>query len=699
MNIKKGYVYVRINKWWTDEKVVKCGVSQDPINRGSPYITGEFERGEYTYIVEIPLDKLTVLDKCFKKYFKDYNVYKGGGTEFYKNDIIDLIEPYLQKTNIIHKILSKEEINELNRINEYKKKNSIIDTYIKKIQKRIKPYIWTEREYQTNIINFSKYELLSHNKLYIELPTGGGKSYIVYNLFEYLKSDFIIIVSPRKIVNLQNMSKKYLQILKDNYIIFNFSTDNNFDEYLKLSNKKIVSCCTQSINKIYEKISSNKITNITIWFDEAHWGVEKWIPILNDDTQFWLLNNKHIKYRIFTSASPNKGKILKNENIFGKLYSPIKINELIRLKWLTSIKPYVYSENIKNIDILNYIITDFNEKERNYGFSFHNKQNNAFKLFYKHYILYKENKTHIKPFLGVSDNFNIEKEPILQEILLDYEYRDIKTYEKTIYSICYVVAKYSMGYDFNKIDYIHFSDPKLSIQDIIQCIGRGIRPDELGKNGSNKNKILVISLPVYIDNIDNIDNKYETIIEVLKYLLYDIKISFEEIEFKRYTSNPKTTLEENEELKNRYISNPKTTLEENEELKNDVKSILLNLLELESKNNAISTIYDKHQIDEIVEDNTSLSSQVVKKCRNSKECFTNGQRIRHNNWIGIYDYKNNAIIYNGKKYQGRSPLNQFVTSHYKIERNDRVYNANAWTECECEINGIWISTDNLQKIR
>jgi len=50
-------------------------------------------------------------------------------------------------------------------------------------------------------------------------------------------------------------------------------------------------------------------------------------------------------------------------------------------------------------------------------------------------------------------------------------------------------------------------------------------------------------------------------------------------------------------------------------------------------------------------------------------------------------------------YKGRSPLNQFVISHYKIERNYRVYNANAWTECKCEINGIWISTDNLQKIR
>ncbi len=77
---------------------------------------------------------------------------------------------------------------------------------------------------------------------------------------------------------------------------------------------------------------------------------------------------------------------------------------------------------------------------------------------------------------------------------------------------------------------------KLSIQDIKQCIGRGIRPDELGMNGSNKEKVLNISLPVYIE--ENMDTNYEKILEVLKYLMYDIEIPFEKIDFKnRYNPN------------------------------------------------------------------------------------------------------------------------------------------------------------------
>ena len=582
MNKTNGYIYIRNHPSYDVENACKIGKTSNIPERDTQYATGEIKRGYFEEVFEVPIQKMNIVERLIQHEFRELNVKYDAGTEFYNKKIITIIEPYLITLGIKYKKLSKQEIGDLIRCNRVRKivKKINIQSLINVLKsKRINnQYIWNEREYQRKIINFSKNELLSKNKLYIELPTGGGKSYIVYSLFEYLKSEFIIIVSPRKIVNSQNVSQKYLQILNDNYIVFNCSTDNNFDQYLRLSNKKIVICCTQSINKIYEKILSIPITNITIWFDEAHWGIEEWIDTVNDNinSHFWLLDNKHIKYRIFTSASPNKIKILQNENIFGKLYYSIKVKELINLNWLSKIKPYIYSENINNVDNINYIIFDFNERKRKFGFSFHNKQKNAFNLFYKHYIQYKSNKTHIKPFLLISDSFMNEKESKLQEIVLEYNYRDIKTYETTYYSIGYVVAKYSMGYDFNKIDFICLSDPKLSIKDIKQCIGRGIRPDGLGQYGSNKEKILIVSLPVYIDDIN--DNKYETIIEVLKYLLYDIEISFEEIEFK-----------------NRYTVSSKEVKQNSNEYDgiNNIKSILLNLLNLENRRIALAITYEK----------------------------------------------------------------------------------------------------------
>ena len=583
MNQTEGYIYIRNHSSYDVDNACKMGKANNIPERDTQYATGEIKRGYFEAVFKVPIEKVGIIERLLQNEFRELNIKYDAGIEFYNKKIINLIEPYLITLGIKYKKLSNQEISDLVRCNRVRQtmKKINIESFIEVLKSKTitnKKYNWHEREYQTTIINFSKNELLLQNKIYIELPTGGGKSYIVYNLFEYLKSEFIIIVSPRKIVNSQNISQKYLEILKDKYITYNYSTDNNFDEYLRSSNKKIVICCTQSIDKIYEKILSNSITNITIWFDEAHWGIEEWIDNLSHNviSQFWLLNNKHIKYRIFTSASPNKPKILQNENIFGKLYSPIKVKELINLNWLSLIKPYVYSENQQNVDNIKYIISDFNEKNRKFGFSFHNKQKNAFNLFYKHYIQYKNDKTNVKPFLLVSDNFTIEKEPKLQEIKLEYDYRDIKTYENTIYSIGYVVAKYSMGYDFNKLDFICLSDPKLSIQDIKQCIGRGIRPDELGQYGSNKEKILIISLPIYID--ENCDNKYEKIIEVLKYLLYDIEIPFEEIEFEnRYSPSFKEV-----ELNSNEYDGIK-----------DVKSILLNLLELENKLTAYATTYEK----------------------------------------------------------------------------------------------------------
>ena len=149
---------------------------------------------------------------------------------------------------------------------------------------------------------------------------------------------------------------------------------------------------------------------------------------------------------------------------------------------------------------------------------------NAFNLFYKHYINYKANKTIIKPFLLVGNDFS---EPLIIE--LDYDYKNIDIFQSNNQSIGYVVAKYSIGYDFNKMDFISICDTKLSTKDITQCIGRGLRSDELGEDNTNLEKILVVFIPTFIDS--EIENKFEKIIEVLKYLIIDIELTFDKIIF------------------------------------------------------------------------------------------------------------------------------------------------------------------------
>lgn len=84
-------------------------------------------------------------------------------------------------------------------------------------------------------------------------------------------------------------------------------------------------------------------------------------------------------------------------------------------------------------------------------------------------------------------------------------------------------------------------------------------------------------------------------------------------------------------------------------------------------------------------------------CRDMPRCFKNGQRIRHkigdNSWVGIYNTKLSAVCYDNQEFY---TLNQFVMAHYAIVNPSRK-TANAWRECECDINNKWVSTYSLPK--
>jgi len=86
----------------------------------------------------------------------------------------------------------------------------------------------------------------------------------------------------------------------------------------------------------------------------------------------------------------------------------------------------------------------------------------------------------------------------------------------------------------------------------------------------------------------------------------------------------------------------------------------------------------------------------VKGCRAMAKCFTNGQRIRHTiginkTWTGTYDSSKNGIVCDGKFYT--SPSN-FALMHNRVYNPARM-STGGWKECECEVDGKWISTYSL----
>jgi len=84
-------------------------------------------------------------------------------------------------------------------------------------------------------------------------------------------------------------------------------------------------------------------------------------------------------------------------------------------------------------------------------------------------------------------------------------------------------------------------------------------------------------------------------------------------------------------------------------------------------------------------------------CRDMAKCFKDGQSIRHiikpdKEWIGTYNSLEKGIIYKEKCYKY---LSTFTQEHYSAVRKDRCKQSNGWKECECEVDGKWISTFNL----
>ena len=388
---------------------------------------------------------------------------------------------------------------------------------------------FNDRQYQLDIIEIGYNILMSLFKFYLELATGGGKSVIVFNIFKKIKPDTIVIFTPRKNINKQNISKKYLSLLGKSYNVFDNNSGKCFNSFYK-KGKNIIVACIQSYEKIYEYLTKYDMGDVFLWFDEAHWMVENWTNTELTYPQKYILTSENIKYRLFSSASPNTKKVEENENIFGKLLKHINVKDLIELKYLCPIIPYIFEVKEYNVDYCKTILKDFKQYERHWGLSFHNNCINAFNMFYKHYEYYKNGLTYIKPYLLISLTKDILNDERYKNIRLNYDYKDFVKYEEIINSIAYVVKKCDMGYDFSKIDYISLTDKKMGLADLIQCIGRGLRPDKLGENGTNLLKQLYLMIPNYIDE-DEVD-KYDSIISVMQYLQYDIGLEWNDFKFK-----------------------------------------------------------------------------------------------------------------------------------------------------------------------
>jgi superfamily II DNA or RNA helicase len=674
------YFYIQSNKDWNYENKVKYGITSDPYSRLKT--DQHSHRSSYKYLFKysflensykLPfkeIDKIISiisrnseniqeLRNYYKLEFKylsiinNYLVNDGGGTEFiYSNGIDILLEIIRKEFKIFGIIIQEVNFNEIEKINNSNKCEKINFNNLFKFN-GINKNIFELRDYQKEIIEKGTELIKTNNKLYLELATGGGKSYISYSVINNLNPNIIIILTPRINICQQNINDKYIGLLKE-------------------PRPRIICKCIQSYEKIYSMIINENLRDILIWFDEAHWGLDNWCIYSNEKKDFLLTDNSHIKYRLFTSASPDKEHIYKYPAIFGNLYSPIKVSKLIQDKWLCDLKVFIYKDKYKTTDVnlINHSLEKFIELNKKLGMSFNNSCELAKNRFLYHYQLWKENKTIIKPYLLINDNSLKKFKEFNKEITNDFF--DITNYNGDNKGIAYVVSMYSMGYDNKEIDLLIFNDPKLSIKDIKQSIGRGTRPDGEGKEGKNLNKETAIILPVFINENDNAD-KYDKIKQVLKYLIIDLELGLNNI----LLVNKKTNLS--------LITNNEITNEISEEL-DELKTIIYEInnknKQWNIKNLAIQLMMNNiHNLNdyEIYKNNNSYLNLPDKLFTSFKDFdFTYTYRIGENPCYNrkdciklIMEYKDEILYQDDIKNNNEKLM-------YLIEINKRIPNECLW---------------------
>jgi superfamily II DNA or RNA helicase len=555
----KGFIYLRDNNWWQKENVVKMGITTFAKDRNNTYITSEIERGEYICLIEISLDKMKILDKVLKTYFKVHNIYKGGGTEFYDRCIIDLLVPYLNDTNITFKVLTKDEMNSINRCDRIKNLPNIeivkkllntinIKNIIKQYKsKRAKKCNIIPSEHQQDVLNIIGEYFQTNNIGKLIWACGLGKALLSILIVKLLKYKAIVIGVPGNYLQLQIMNEVLKVFPNKKNILFVGSVKNNSIDITTDKNKindfiKNTKYNNEPKFVITTYSSCNLLTDNNIIFDlkigdEAHHlvGLEK-----EESKGFRIFHKINSKKTLFMTATE---KVIETQSHKMTLYS--MDDESIFGKYIDVKSVHWAIENLKITDYNILVLKNTESEVKNIISSLNlnnlNLHNINEELFISCYMTLKSmdkynDLTHILLYTTTIDDANQASKYI--ETILSTNIISIP--KEQIY---YISLHSKSNNDFDN-EVLKFKNSQFGIIACVNCFGEGVdiprlngvcvasnmhseirivqyllRPNRLDSNNPNKKAYIIIP---YIEgpenNWNNNKNSYANVRTITSHL-------------------------------------------------------------------------------------------------------------------------------------------------------------------------------------
>ena len=540
MNQEKGTIYIRDNELCRLKNIYKLGIASFAKNRDDSYNTYEHERGEFILIIEIPLDKMKIIDNLLKKYLQKERNYIGGGTEYYNRCIIDLIEPYLQQTYIEYKVLTKEEINSMNRrerLTPFIKKIKIIleNLRIKRTNKKI------PRSDQQIIIDKAFTYFQTNNEGIFSLTCGFGKSLLSLWIAKQLQSNTIVIGVPNKL-----LLKQWNTLIKELFpkikilVVSGGVSENDIQKFLESNNKCIIVTTYSSSHKV-KSVSQliNFKFDMKILDEVHHLTTMNSVSSKKSKKYIEMLYIPYIKQLSLTATLKlletlgDKENIISNDNVerFGKIIDQKNVLWAIEHDIICDyyIQTIITNEDKLEEQFNTFNITDENDKRLflsaycslktiNDGHSHHlliysNSMENSFKII-----------QYIKLLL---DNYFKFSEIYYSDYHSKKNTKDkesiINNFENAPYGIITCVYCLNEGWDFPLLDAVVFAENMTSNIRIVQSALRASR-----KNKKDVNKKTKIILPVLIKD-DWLENNENTDLRKVKEVIYQMGLEDETI--------------------------------------------------------------------------------------------------------------------------------------------------------------------------
>ena len=523
INNMNGYIYIRNHPSYGVAR--KLGKANNIPDRDNQYATGEIHRGIFELVIEMSNKHVGLVERLLQHEFKQFHIKYDAGTEFYNNNIITLIEPYLNKMGIKYKKLTTREIDNLVRINRIKRvketfrkinTKSLINA-LKSSSSNPPASSLIPSSHQQYVLNMVESFYALHNKGKIIWACGLGKALLSVFIIKLLNVKTILFGVPSNYLQKQ-IKKEILKLFPTpKNILFVGGTEDSpcednktpIDSFLtnRNNNPKFVITTYHSCYLLQNIMFDLKIG------DEAHHlagletdttkGFRRFHKIPSLKTLFMTATEKIIE----TNNNDKEKYSMNDENVFGKRIDTKTTQWAIEHKKITDYNILILKNTIDEVDnIIQNLGIDVHHKNIFISTYMSLKSFEKYRGVLSHILLYTnkiEDAVVANQYINAILDLNILsilKNDVYNNVLhsrncVNLE-NEVEQFKEAKYGIISCVYIFGEGFDLPRLNGVCVAGNMQSEIRIAQYL---LRPNRL--EPGNPDKMSYIIIP-YIDDDD-----------------------------------------------------------------------------------------------------------------------------------------------------------------------------------------------------